>query len=35
MARKYSKKVNPQEFEAGDLVLRKVKLWRKPKEKEN
>ena len=30
MARKYNKKVNPQEFEEGDLVLRKVELQRKP-----
>ena len=29
MARKYNKKVNPQEFEEGDLVLRKVELVRK------
>ena len=30
MARKYNKKVNPQKFEEGDLVLRKVELVRKP-----
>ena len=30
MARKYSKKFHPQEFEERDLVLRKVELVRKP-----
>ena len=30
MARKYNKKVSPQEFEEGELVLRKVELQRKP-----
>ena len=30
MARKYNKKVNPQEFKEKDLVLRKVELQRKP-----
>ena len=30
MARKYTKKVNPLEFEEGALVLRKVELQRKP-----
>ena len=34
MARKYNKKVNPQEFEEGDLVLRKVELVRKPQGEE-
>ena len=34
MARKYNKKVNSQEFEEGDLVLRKVELVRKPKGEE-
>ena len=30
MVRKYNKRVNPEEFEKGDLVLRKVELQRKP-----
>ena len=33
MARKYNKKVHPQEFREGDLVLRKVELVRKPQGK--
>ena len=33
MARKYNKKVHPQEFEEEDLVLRKVELVRKPQGK--
>ena len=31
MVRKYNRKVNPQEFKEGDLVLRKVELQRKPR----
>ena len=31
MARKYNKKVTLQEFEEGNLVLRKVELARKPR----
>ena len=30
ITRKYNKKVNLQEFEEADLVLRKVELQRKP-----
>ena len=33
MARKYHKKVTPQEFEEEDLVLKKVELQRKPQGK--
>ena len=32
MARKYNKKVCPQEFKKGDLVLRKIELIQKPQE---